>query len=176
MTPTIVKRMRTTQPAAPCGRAGVLAFARAGLNFPIQCDVSIVLMTRPLLTVFLLGMAACSRVPAPMPDLFPESVGEWHRVSVREPKAEEAPDAVPRASVERIREASYDGPGKLDARVYQMSTPAVALDVVQRWNASPDTVFFYADRFFVVVQWHAAERKPLQEFIAALQKKLNAKQ
>ncbi len=56
-----------------------------------------------------------------------------------------------------------------------MSTPAVALDVVQRWHAAPDTIFFYADRFFVVVKWESADRKALQEFVALLEKRLDAK-
>lgn len=111
-----------------------------------------------------------------MPDLFPENAGLWHRTSMRELTPAEAPDPVPPASIRRIRAASYEGAGKLDARVYQLSTSAVALDLVQRWQAAPDTVFFYADRFFVVVRWESAERKELQEFVSALEKRLNAKQ
>ena len=81
---------------------------------------------------------------------------------------------VPQAVIERRRAASYEGPGKLDARVYQLSTPAVALDVVQRWHPAPDTVCFYAGRFFVVVKWESAERRALQEFVSALEKKFAA--
>ena len=107
-----------------------------------------------------------------MPDMFPETVGAWHRTSLRELKASEAPDPVPQAGIEKLSDATYEGPGKLDARVYQMSTSAVALDVVQRWRPAPDTIFFYADRFFVVVAWQSAERKSLQDFVASLEKKL----
>ena len=118
-------------------------------------------------------LASCHRAEAPMPDLFPETAGAWHRTAVREMKPAEAPDPVPQAGIERIRAASYEGPGKLEARVYQMSTPAVALDVVQRWQAAPDTVLIYAGRFFVVVSWKEAERGALREFVSALEKKLN---
>jgi hypothetical protein len=111
-----------------------------------------------------------------MPDLFPETAGPWHRTSVGELQPAEAPDPVPRASIERIRAATYEGPGKLEVRIYQMSTPAVALDLVQRWQPSADSVFLYADRFFVVVRWQAAERGPLHEFVSLLEKRLNAKQ
>jgi hypothetical protein len=107
-----------------------------------------------------------------MPDMFPEIVGAWHRTSLREIKPAEAPDPVPAAAIEQIRAAAYEGPGSLDARVYQLPTSAVALDVVQRWRPAPDTIFFYADRFFVVVQWQSADRKSLQEFVASLEKKL----
>jgi hypothetical protein len=132
-------------------------------------------MRIPFLSALALLLAACHHAPAPMPDIFPENAGLWHRTSVHELSAAEAPDPVPQAAIEKLRAASYEGPGKLDARVYQMSTPAVALDVVQRWHAAPDTIFFYADRFFVVVQWQSADRKALQEFVALLEKRLNAK-
>jgi hypothetical protein len=44
--------------------------------------------------------------------------------------------------------------------------------VVQRWKPAPDTVFFYKDRFFVLVQWQTADRKALREFVGALEKRL----
>jgi hypothetical protein len=78
--------------------------------------------------------------------------------------------------VERIRAASYEGPGKLEARVYQLTSSAAALDVVQRWRPAPDTVFFYNDRFFVLIQWQTADRKALHEFVGALEKKFPVKQ
>ncbi|HEY1497692.1 MAG TPA: hypothetical protein VGF49_24215, partial [Candidatus Solibacter sp.] len=120
---------------------------------------------RNFLCILSLAIAACHRAPAPMPDMFPETVGAWHRTSLRELKPAEAPDPVPQAGIEKIRAATYEGPGKLDVRVYQMSTAAVALDVVQSWRPAPDTIFFYADRFFVVVHWQSAERKALQDFV-----------
>lgn len=110
-----------------------------------------------------------------MPDIFAEVVGAWHRTSVSELAPAAAPGPVPPADIERIRAASYEGPGKLDARLYQLTSPAVALDVVQRWRPAPDTVFFYQDRFFVLVQWQTADRKALREFVAALQKKFPAR-
>ena len=125
-----------------------------------------------MLLVLTSAMVACHRAPAPMPDMFPENIGAWHRTSLREFQLAEAPDPVPQAGIEQIRAASYEGPGKLDVRVYRMSTPAVALDVVQRWRPAPDTIFFYADRFFVVVHWQSAERKSLQDFVASLEKRL----
>jgi len=101
-----------------------------------------------------------------MPHIFADAVGAWHRTSTSEEP--------PAGGAERIRAATYEGPGRLDARIYQLSTPAAALDRVQRWKPSPDTVFFYSGRFFVVIRWQAADRKALQEFVTALEKKLPA--
>jgi len=167
-----------TQPAPPCGRAVFLAFTRTGLNFPINPMVASWLMMRSRsLLACALAFGACRRAPAPMPYVFPEVVGQWHRTSVRElPAPAERSGPVPPADIVRIRAASYEGPGKLDARVYQLTSPAVALDVAQRWRPAPDTVFFYQDRFFVLVQWQTADRKALHEFVAALEKKFSARQ
>lgn len=115
------------------------------------------------------ALVGCAR-PTPMPDVFPETLGGWHRVGpVREKR--ERPDEIPVRTVEAPRAASYEGPGKLDARVYALATPAMALDVAQRWTPRPDMVFFYSDRFFVVVQWQTTEKKALQAFLSALEKR-----
>ena len=111
-----------------------------------------------------------------MPEVFDEAIGAWHRTSVGEPPPSAASGVLSPASVERIRAASYEGPGKLDVRVYQLTSPAAALDVVQRWRPAADTVFFYSDRFFVLIQWQTADRKALQEFVGALEKKFPVRQ
>src|SRR5579864_3395824 len=111
-----------------------------------------------------LAGSACSRSAPPL-DLFPlAAAGGWRRTALRQPAAGDAPDPVPRTVIDRLQTASYEGPGKLEARVYELDSPAVALDLVQRWRPSADTVFFYRDRFFVVVKWDQAERKALEAF------------
>src|ERR1035437_8099521 len=172
----MINRTRITQPAAPCGRVVFLAFARTGLNFPITPMVASCLMMRRAISAGLLALVSCHRAPAPLPALFTDVAGAWHRPYVRDPPPSAAPDPVPPAAIERIRAASYEGPGKLDARVYQLTSSAVALDVVQRWKPVPGTVFFCSGRFFVLVQWQTADRKALQEFVATLEKQFSARQ
>ena len=111
-----------------------------------------------------------------MPDLFTAVVCAWHRTSLNEVPPPSATDSVPPAAIERIRAAPYEGPGKLDARVYQLTSPAVALDVVQRWKPVSGTIFFYSGRFFVLIQWQTADRQSLQQFVATLEKNFPAKQ
>ena len=65
----------------------------------------------------------------------------------------------------------YEGPGKLDARLYVLDSPAVALELAQRWRPSADTVFFYSGRFFAVVKWQDADRIALKAFVAEVQKR-----
>jgi hypothetical protein len=123
---------------------------------------------------FWLALLFCGcRHETPLPDLFPETVaGVWHRTSLETPGVSEAPDPVPRTAINRLETAGYQGPGKLDARVYELDSPGVALELVQRWRPSADTVFFYRDRYFVVIKWQDAQRKALEGFIAELEKRL----
>jgi hypothetical protein len=72
-----------------------------------------------------------------------------------------------------MRIADYDGPGKLEARLYDLQSSALALDMVQRWRPSADTVFFYEKNYFVVVKWQQAERAALQSFVREIQNGLN---
>jgi len=133
------------------------------------------LMSRRNWMCLAFALGACGRT-APLPaDLFPETVATvWRRAAVRNLPVSEAPDPVPRTSVERLQVAAYEGPGKIEARVYELSSPGVGLDLVQRWRPSADTVFFYRGRYFVVVKWQQADRKALEEFVRELEKRLPA--
>jgi hypothetical protein len=107
-------------------------------------------------------------------DVFPETVvGGWHRVDLRDLSLSESPDPVPRNMVKRAQFAAYDGPGKLEARAYELTSQEAGLDLAQRWRPSADTVFFWARNYFVVVKWQQADRKALQQFTGALEKRLN---
>ena len=115
---------------------------------------------------------ACHRAE-PLPDLFVETVaGVWHRTALERPPVWDAPDPVPRSAVEQFETATYEGPGKLQARVYALDSAAVALELVQRWRPSADTVFFNRGRYFVVLKWQDADRKALEAFVAEMEKRL----
>ena len=119
-----------------------------------------------------LAVSACRRSTAPV-EVFPETVaGVWHRTSLRDAPVSDAPDPVPRTSVVRLRTAGYQGPGKLAARAYELTSPGVGLDLVQRWRPSADTIFFYRGRYFIVVKWEQAERQALEQFVRELEGRL----
>src|SRR5262245_45560898 len=118
----------------------------------------------------LIGLFACGG-KRPIPDVFAESLAGFHRTSVSDVPASQPPDAIPAKEIDQIRMAAYEGPGKLEARVYALANSAVALDVVQRWKPAADTVFFYSDRFVVVIKWQSADRKALQGFVGELEKR-----
>ena len=135
----------------------------------------LILMSRRIWMWLALALGACGR-NAPLPaGFFPETVAHvWRRSAAWNLPVSEAPDPVPRTSVERLQTATYEGPGKLEARVYELSSPGVGLDLAQRWRPSADTVFFYRGQYFVVVKWQQADRKALQEFVRELEKRLPA--
>jgi hypothetical protein len=129
-------------------------------------------MTRGWWLLLPLLFGACAK-PEPMPDLFGETIGQWRRTSQREVAASNAPDPLPQTAVRQIRIATYDGPGKLEARLYRVTSSAVALDLVQRWHPSADTIFFYVRDYVVVVKWQEADRRALQEFVRQLETRLD---
>ena len=108
--------------------------------------------------------------------VLPETVaGSWRRTSLREIPAGSAPDPLPRGGVHRAETASYEGPGSLEATVYELTSSAAGLDAVQRWPPAPDTVFFYAERYFVVIRWKNADRTALRAFVREMEQRLGKK-
>jgi len=123
--------------------------------------------------VLLAALSACQKTAPLPPGLFPQTAANvWRRTALRELPVSEAPDPVPRISVARLAVATYEGPGKIQARVYALSSPAVGVDLARRWRPSADTVFFYRDRYFVVVKWQEAERGALEAFVRELEQRL----
>lgn len=130
-------------------------------------------MTRRAVLALPLGCAACAK-REPSIEVFPQSIAGWTRASLRELTPSEAPDPVAPANLRRIQIATYEGAGKIEVRAYELTRQEIGLDLAQRWKPSPDTVFFWARSWFVVVKWQEADRKALQEFTRSLEKRLNA--
>jgi len=117
-------------------------------------------------------VGGCSRATPP-PDILPPSMaGVWKRTALETPPVSSAPDPVPRTAVNWFESANYEGPGKIETRLYGLTSSGVALDLVQRWRPSADTVFFYSGKTFVVVKWEQADRKSLEAFVRDLQTRL----
>ena len=135
-------------------------------------------MTRRMECWLALGLAwsgacgACRPSPPPAILLPPTMAGVWRRTTLQNLGPSDAPDPLPRTLINHLQTAAYEGPGRLQARVYELESPAVALDLVQRWRPSADTVFFYRDQYFVVIKWQDADRRALQAFVRELEARL----
>jgi hypothetical protein len=121
------------------------------------------------------ALAACGGRRGPAVEPFPETLAGWTRKERREAPVSEAPDPVPRTSVRSLEIATYEGPGKLEARAYELTSKGVGLDLAQRWRPSADTVFFWTGEYFVVVKWQEADRQALQAFTRAVEQRLSGK-
>ncbi len=127
----------------------------------------------PPVALAIAALSACGSRPAPAPQPFPETMaGVWHRTELQEPSVSDAPDPVPRSEVRRFFLAGYQGPGKLEARAYELTSKRVGPELAQRWRPSADTIFFWAGDFFVVIKWQEADRKALQAFTRELETRL----
>ncbi len=132
-------------------------------------------MPRHLWIVLAAALAGCGEKATLPPDLFPATVnGVWNRTELRDLPVDEAPDPVPRNSVQTIRTAAYKGPGELEARVYLLDSAEVGATLGTRWRPSADTVFFNHGPYFVVIKWQSGDRSDLQGFVAELQRRLGA--
>ncbi|HWB82654.1 MAG TPA: hypothetical protein VG675_00845 [Bryobacteraceae bacterium] len=133
------------------------------------------LMTRRTWLVLPATLTACRKSTLPQRNVFPETVaGVWHRQSLTTTPS--SPDPVPMSAVVGMQEAGYSGPGKLDARVYELDSQAAGADLAQRWRPSADTVFFNRDQFFVIIKWQEADRNALKDFVRELEQKLGPPQ
>ena len=129
-------------------------------------------MTRRAWVSIAFALAAC-RESAPPLDLFPPTAANvWRRTALRDTPVSESPDPVPRTAIKSLRTAAYEGPGKLEARAYELNSAGVGVTLSQRWQPSADTIFFSRGRYFMVIKWQSADRKALQEFVQDLQKRL----
>ena len=163
------------------GAAARADFALTSLSFAINPMVSSrfggivqesILMTRRAWVFLPFGLAACRRA-GPPPDLFPKAAaGGWRLSGLRTLSVSEAPDPVPRSFAARFQIATYEGPGKLEARAYELASPAAGLDLAQRWRPSSDTVFFARAQYFIVVKWQPADRQALRAFVRDLELRL----
>jgi len=131
-------------------------------------------MTRRVWMGLLVGLSAC-RAQKPVLDVLTETIGSgWHRTALRNVNPAEAPDPVPRDAIRQIQTATYEGPGKLEVHLYEVSSPAIALDLVQRWRPSENSAYFFFDHvYFVAISWKQTDRTALQAFVRELENRLN---
>jgi hypothetical protein len=109
---------------------------------------------------------------SPQPDLLPENVAGWHRTAIRHVPVAEAPGLIPRSQTRGILEANYEGQGRLTARIYELTSDPLTLDLAQRWPPQANTVVFYDKNHFAVVTWQQADRQALQRFVRELERSL----
>ena len=121
---------------------------------------------RVSLLLFVLVCACRSEMPASSG--LDETIAGWRRTLLSDLAAPSAPDPVPVKAIRHAWRGFYEGSGVLDVRVYQLTQPALALDLVQRLRPPLDTEYFYFDHvYFIAIQWRNADRQAIQGLSAS---------
>jgi hypothetical protein len=118
-------------------------------------------------------LAACGPRTKPKEELAPEIIADnWRREQVEELPAPSLPVGIPSSGVRRVIRANYSGPGTIQMDIYELTSSAGGLDMVQRWKSAPDTVVFYKDNYFASVKWAKADRNAVHAFVREAEQRL----
>ena len=114
-------------------------------------------------------LAGCARkIPAPE---FPTTVAVgWHLKSTQSLPAATAPEFERQIGTRGWWKALYEGPGSATIEVYELTSSAGGLEMVQKWRPAADTVVWYTPQYFVVVRWHGGDRSMVSALIRAFEK------
>ena len=82
-------------------------------------------------------------------------------------------DEIPAAQIADAASATYEGPGKLDVRLYRLTSEPAGLDVVQRRRPTPETIFLWQHQYFLVVDWPVAKQSEMQDALKILEDRLH---
>jgi hypothetical protein len=116
-----------------------------------------------------LMLSACTQNAAP--PVFPANVsGAWRLKSSQSFPAGSAPEMVRNIGTRAWWRAAYEGPGAATVELYELTSAAGGLEMVQRWRPAADAVVWYTPRYFVVVKWQSADRAAVGGLIQALEK------
>lgn len=116
-----------------------------------------------------LWLAACAQKT--QPPVFPPTVArEWQLKSSQNFPAASAPELIRKAGTRGWWRAAYEGPGSATVELYELTSDAGGLQMVQDWRPVADTVVWYTPRYFIVVKWLGSDRSAVSAFIHALEK------
>jgi hypothetical protein len=117
-------------------------------------------------------LAGCVRkTPAPY---FPATVaGGWHLKTTQSFPAAAAPEFVRQIGTRGWWKALYEGPGSATIEVYELTSSAGGLEMVQKWRAAADTVVWYTSQYFVVVRWRGGDRAMVSALVRAFEKQFS---
>jgi hypothetical protein len=116
-----------------------------------------------------LWFAACAQ-KTPPPVFPPSLAGGWQFKDSQNFPAASAPELIRKIGTRGWWRASYQGPGSATVELYELTSSAGGLEMVQEWRPAADTVFWYTPRYFIVVKWSGSERAAVSELVHALEK------
>jgi hypothetical protein len=114
-------------------------------------------------------LGACARKNPP--PVFPATIaGAWQLKDSRSFPSASAPELVRKIGTRGWWSAAYQGPGSATVELYELTSSAGGLQMVQDWRPAADAVVWYTARYFVVVRWRNTDRAALGVFVRAVEK------
>jgi hypothetical protein len=129
-------------------------------------------MKRRWCLLLTIGLASCGSTPRPL--VLPQNLASvWRLQSSHAEPAATAPEMIRAIGTRGWTAATYQGPGKVDLAIYELTSEPGGLEMVQKWRPQANTVVFYTPRYFVAVKYDVPDRAPVNALITALQKLLS---
>jgi hypothetical protein len=95
--------------------------------------------------------AACSGPSRSLEGALPATVNEWKLTGVTPISAVDAPALVRQLGLKQAATATYQGPGTVRVRVYEMNVATSAFELIQKWRQQ-DGPAVYSGPFFIVAE------------------------
>jgi hypothetical protein len=107
-----------------------------------------------------------------LPPVFPATAaGAWQlKGSSQSSPAASAPELIRKIGTRGWWRATYEGPGSATIEMYELTSSAGGLQMVQEWRPVADTVVWYTPRYFIVVMWRSSDRNAVSAFVRAIEK------
>jgi hypothetical protein len=126
-------------------------------------------MGRRLWIVVIMLLAACAAKTQP-PAFPPTVAGAWQLKGSQSFPAASAPELIRKIGTRGWWSATYEGPGSATVELYELTSSAGGLQMVQEWRPVADTVVWYTPRYFVTVKWRNSDRSAISAFVRAIEK------
>jgi len=105
------------------------------------------------------------------PPVFPPTVSSaWQLKGSQNFPSSSAPELIRKIGTHGWWSAAYEGPGSATVELYELTSSAGGLQMVQDWRPVADTVVWYTPRYFVVVRWRSSDRGAVSAFVHAIEK------
>jgi hypothetical protein len=129
------------------------------------------IVRRAFFALFPALLLSCAS-PKPAAFAFPPAAGNWKLKEAKDLPLSNAPEEARRLGLKRAEVAEYEGHGRLEAEVYELSSDAAALEMEQTWRPAADTVVFHQSGSFVVIRWQNSSRGDVAAFVLDMEKRL----
>jgi hypothetical protein len=106
-------------------------------------------MIRWVFLLITVGFVACSGPSRNLEEALPATVNEWKLAGVTPIPSGDAPAVVRQLGLKQAVMATYQGPGTVSVRVYEMNVATSAFELIQKWRQQ-DGPAVYSGPFFLV--------------------------